>query len=157
MHNWGLKIKIVERTGTNLKKVLQRSNPFKNRLCARQDCFVCTTGGQGPCGALGVTYEIVCKRCLKKYIGETARNAYTRGKEHLNDLERESERSVLMRHAEEDHEGMLPEYTMSVTGVFANDAMMRQISESVQITKNGTINNKTEWNHLKIPRAVIDK
>ena len=46
---------------------------------------------------------------------------------------------------------------MNVTGVYGNDAMMRQISESIRIRKDGEMNNKKEWNCFNLPRAVIEK
>ena len=42
----------------------------------------------------GITYEIKCQGCGDKYIGETATNAYTRGTEHADRLDRRDERSV---------------------------------------------------------------
>ena len=55
----GLRIRIVEKSGMSVKRVLQRSDPFKKRTCERECCFVCRTGGRGPCDSFGVTYEIV--------------------------------------------------------------------------------------------------
>ena len=37
IRNQGYKIKVVEKTGTTLKEVLQKSNPFKQRRCGRED------------------------------------------------------------------------------------------------------------------------
>ena len=89
----GIKIKVVEYAGFSLKRTLQRSNPFKNKYCDREDCFVCISGGKGPCDAEGITYNIVCTECDHEnegkgmsYIRETARNACSRGKEHLKSL-----------------------------------------------------------------------
>ena len=47
---------------------------------------------------------------------------------------------------------------MNVTGVYPNDAMLRQISEGIKISnvdKDSLINSKNEWNYFQIPRAVI--
>ncbi len=46
---------------------------------------------------------------------------------------------------------------MNVTRTFQNDAMLRQITESVMInqTEEGQqINTKEEWMYFRIPRAV---
>ena len=43
----GLRIRIVEKSGMSVKRVLQRSDPFKKRTCERECCFVCRTGGRG--------------------------------------------------------------------------------------------------------------
>ena len=82
IRNQGYKIKVVEKTGTTLKKVLQKSNPFKQQRCGRENCLVCKQAGRGVCNAHGVTYEIQCQGSENKCVGETARNAYTRGMEH---------------------------------------------------------------------------
>ena len=47
---------------------------------------------------------------------------------------------------------------MNVTEVFRDDAMLRQITESVLINKveeGKLINSKREWNYVRIPRAVV--
>ncbi|KAL9971251.1 hypothetical protein ACROYT_G023757 [Oculina patagonica] len=156
----GYRIKVVEKTGTTLKGVLQKSDPFKRQRCGREDCLVCKQAGKGPCNAHGVTYEIECQGCKDKYIGETARNAYTRGIEHTGGLENQDEKSALWRHCVEKHEKERQEFKMSVTGLYGNDAMLRQIAESVKINraeKGSLINTKKEWNYVKLPRVVLDE
>ena len=106
----------------------------------------------------GVTYGLVCQLCRQKYIGETSRSAYTRGKEHLRALEQREQSSVMWRHSCEKHDGSVPGFTMNVTGMFQSDAMLRQISESIQINKvqqDQLINTRSEWSYFRIPRAVV--
>ncbi|KAL9976409.1 hypothetical protein ACROYT_G013708 [Oculina patagonica] len=93
----GYRIKVVEKTGTTLKAVLQKSDPFKRQRCGREDCLVCKQAGKGPCNAHGVTYDIECQGCKDKYIGETARNAYTRDIEHTGGLENQDDGTCLTR------------------------------------------------------------
>ena len=83
----GLRFRVVERAGRTVKNFLQRSNPFRMSTCGKEDCFVCSTGEKGSCRAMGITYDIVCVPCSDmlspgryRYIWETARNAYTRGR-----------------------------------------------------------------------------
>ena len=45
----GLKFHIVEKAVVSVKRMLQISNPFKERTCNREDCIVCQTGGKGSC------------------------------------------------------------------------------------------------------------
>ena len=118
IRNQGYKIKVVEKTGTTLKKVRQKSNPFKQQRCGRENCLVCKQAGRGPCNAHGVTYEIECQECESKYVGETARNAYTRGTEHAGGLENRDEKSALWRHCVEKHGKERQKFKMSVTGVW---------------------------------------
>lgn len=155
----GFNIKVVELSGTTLKDELQRSNPFRGKTCGRGECMVCQNDGKGNCNAIGVTYELICRDCEHKYIGETSRSAYTRGKEHLKSLKSKEEKSVMWRHAREKHGNKVPEFTMNVTNVFGHDAMLRQITEAVLINKSQSdklINNKSEWNYVSIPRVAIN-
>ena len=101
---------------------------------------------------------VVCQLCHRKYIGEASRSAYTCGKEHLRALEQREQSSVMWRHSCEKHDGSVPGFTMNVTGMFQSDAMLRQISESIQINKvqqDQLINTKSEWSYFRIPRAVV--
>ena len=46
---------------------------------------------------------------------------------------------------------------MNVTGTFRDDAILRQVTESVIINKideRMLINSKNEWNYVRIPRVV---
>jgi hypothetical protein len=47
---------------------------------------------------------------------------------------------------------------MDVTGIFGDDAMLRQITESV-LTRNTPgeklMNTKNEWNYVSFPRAQV--
>ena len=120
---------------------------------------MCRTEGKGKCDREGVTYEIKCNGCDSEYIGETARSAYTRGVEHLQALEKKNERSVLWRHCEEKHDNEIQEFKMNVTGMYNNDAMARQIAESVRISKvpeGKLMNTREEWNFFQLPRAVVE-
>ena len=99
----GFKIKVVEKAGIAIKRLLQKSDPFKPRQCEREDCPVCRTEGRGPCSRESVTYEIKCAGCNNVYVGETSRSAYTRGKEHSKSLSNKEERSALWKHCREKH------------------------------------------------------
>ena len=158
----GLRIKVVERTGRTLKSKLQSSNPFKEGGCMRPNCFICTTSNKGNCNTESVTYKIKCEgeNCLKnRYRGETAANGYTRGKKHMSDLVgRNVSNSPLWKHCLEEHDGELQTFQMSITGSYRNDAMLRQITEAVQIenTATGTLmNDRAEWNMTRVPRVTI--
>ncbi|PFX12116.1 hypothetical protein AWC38_SpisGene23975 [Stylophora pistillata] len=155
----GFNIKVVEKAGIAIKRLLQKSDPFKPRQCGREDCPVCSTGGKGPCDRESVTYEIKCIQCNSVYVGETARSAYTRGKEHTKSLNNKEERSALWKHCKEKHNREVKQFRMDVTGVYHNDAMLRQITEGVRINnvnEDSLMNSKNEWNFFQIPRAVID-
>ena len=97
-----------------------------------------------------MNYEIECTRegCNYVYFGETCRNAYCRGREHLNGLERRDEESVLIEHVKECHDYEFTEppchqYKMSVTQCHEK-ALDRLVTEAVKIdmTKRPTLNRK---------------
>ena len=53
----------------------------------------------------------------------------------------------------------MQEFQMKVTGTFKNDAMLRQITEAVQIEcadPDSLMNTRAEWNMTRVPRATID-
>ena len=159
----GIRVKVVEKTGRTLKCQLQTSNPFKEPTCGREDCLLCTTLGQGNCNTEGVTYKLDCaseEQCEEGlYKGETGGNTYTRGQEHTARLAaRDMNNSPLWRHCVEQHGGEEQTFLMSITGTFRNDAMLRQITEAVQINNMGVeerMNDRAEWNMTPVPRTVI--
>ena len=67
---------------------------------------------------------------------------------------------MLRRHANDCHNGVIPDYVMNVTGVYLGDAMLRQITEGIKIRREGCINNKTGMEHYNIAASgnseVID-
>jgi hypothetical protein len=65
----------------------------------------------------------------------------------LRSLKHKEDESVMWRHTGEEHGSDVPDFTMNVTGVFSDDAMFRQITEAVLISKTQSsklINNKNE-------------
>ena len=111
----------------------------------------------------GITYHIdFLGDCERKdlYRGESSHNAYTRGLKQQNDLNAHNvNNSALWRHCRDFHGGTMQEFRMKVTGTFKNDAMLRQISEAVQIERtdpNRLMNTRAEWNMTPVPRATIN-
>ena len=162
--NSGISLAVVEVPGHSLKKRIQRSDPFKSEVCSRADvCLVCGGGvgdrkGGGNCRAEGVTYSIECRVCGCVYVGETARNAHTRGLEHSASVSRKDLRSPLYLHCAEQHQGTLVDFDMRVTGTFGGDALKRQITESVQIQGTSThllMNRRDEWRQTILPRTSL--
>ena len=100
----GFKIKVYEKPGVPLKRLLQRSDPFKPRQCERKNCLVCKAEGRG---SYGVTYEIKCTEGGDVYVAETSRSAYTRVTKHLKSLDNKEERSALWKHYREKHESKI--------------------------------------------------
>ena len=119
----------------------QESYSFEKAKC-EDNCFVCMSEGSGNCRRSNVSYEIVCDRvgCKDVYIGETSRNAFCRGREHLKGLESMKDESVLVEHLKECHEGdtLHPpchKFKMNVTECH-NTTLDRMVSEAVSIDIN---------------------
>ena len=82
----GLRFKVVERGGRKIVNQLQKTNPAGSPGCVKEDCPVCKQpgGGGGGCHKNNVTYQYTCEKDGAVYTGETGRNLYTRGLEHLD-------------------------------------------------------------------------
>ena len=138
-NNQGRKIrfKIVEKSGITLEQKLRRSNPWSGEKCGRRDCFPCRTDEGGDCWREGVTYSLICEECgddVCQYFGESGRNAYTRGAEHLANIQAHDEnKSVLKLHSLHHHNGRdNVNFTMKVTGTHTS-SLDRQVTERVNI------------------------
>ena len=159
----GFKIKIIERSGTKIRDMLHRKDPFRERQCERPDCFVCSSGGKtkGGCNKENIKYSIECtENCRKKdiYHGETSYSAYTRGKEHLEKYNNRDSTSALHNHCINEHQGNRVKFQMNVTGTFHRDPTLRQISEGIDIEdtpQERLMNTRNEWNTPLVPQAVI--
>jgi hypothetical protein len=134
---------ICEVGGERVHHQLWRPNPWPRRRCGRPDCFPCMREGGGNCYTQGVTYTLNCVDCslanggreVAAYKGETGKNAYERGKQHLSFLAKKSEKeSVLWLHSLHHHQGREDiQYSMLVTGTFRKP-LDRQISEKINIS-----------------------
>ena len=162
------RIGVAEVPGTSLKRKLQKSDPFKEKRCNGEGCLVCVEGDGGRCRVNGVTYKVTCKSCDDVYIGETSRNAYTRGLQHTasitapynpaRDGNKPGPTSTLRHHVDMRHakDSTPPTFKMEVTGVYGGDAAKRQISESVNIQHTeGQMNRQDEWRQIHLPRLTL--
>ena len=90
----GLRVTVVERTGTTVKKMLVKSNPFKEESCKDSKCYVCALGVGFNCKDRDSVYRMVCqgtdrtgKMCSNiSYEGETSRSDGERFGEHMGML-----------------------------------------------------------------------
>ena len=103
-------VKIVEKPGQKFFDRLKILNKKpKTKKCNDPDCLISQNGGN--CKTNEIVYFIKCKDCGDVYIGETCRNGHSRGKEHVKNARsenaKEREKSVLLRHMKEKHEGKI--------------------------------------------------
>ena len=134
------RIKFIETSGRKYIDHLRVKDPFQQNCELEERCFICTNAnGPTSCKTANIGYSIICKTCKdrkedKSYEGETCRNAYIRGKEHLKALEQKSKHSVLYKHIENDHNGEkdAAKFQMRVVGR-SKLALGQQIDEGVRI------------------------
>ena len=139
-----ISITIMERGGRRLGQVLGTTVPGGSRRegCGRAKCFTCNTGQEGVCRRTGLGYEICCMLCatnniVAKYAGETGRNLFERGKEHIQDWDRKAGDKPLWKHIIEKHGGRAEEtlfahFKMKLVQVFKS-AQRRKANEGVRI------------------------
>ena len=159
----GAKIKVVEKISSTVKKELQRSNPFGQEHCKRNDCVTCNLGLTINCRKRGPVYEISCNDCEealetpeKKYRGQTGRTMYHRMKEHYTKWENKSEESVLHKHSLECHGGERFGVSIKLLASCYGKPTTRLITEAIhieEVPEENTLNEKSEWNYVKLPRV----
>ena len=60
----GLRVKVVEKGGRNVRQILQKSDVGCSGKCGREECMICVTqAGGGNCYKEGVGYKIWCTQC----------------------------------------------------------------------------------------------
>ena len=116
---------------------------------------MCKDGKGGRCRTNGVRYEVRFTRCNCVYIGETSRNLYTRGKEHLN--KKMEETHFMKEHMDKCHEGMDSRFTGRVTHC-NKDCLSRQVREGVMIRRctRELMNTKSEWFQPSVFRVMSE-
>ena len=160
----GYRLKIVERSGKQVRREFCKSNPWAGSHCQRSNCLVCQQEGGGDCKKRGILYKTTCNQCKgtdkeASYIGESARSGYERGLNHQNDYDGMEFDSHMLKHQILSH-GELQEkltFSMKILKVHTS-AFMRQVHEAVAIEmneKNNILNSKGGFNRCKLPRLAI--
>ena len=150
-----VKIKVVERVGTTVKRALQKSNPFQPKDCGRSGCLFCAEGSGVDCRTRGVVYELWCKDCKRRYRGQTGRDVYCRGKEHVDESD---DKAVVRRHKELFHDGHDVELGCRVLSQCFGKPSRRLIHEAVlidELKEDETMNSKREWSFVKLNKVVV--
>ena len=161
------RIKIVEKGGVKIEKLLVNKNPFKNQKCQEKWCPLCK-GEFGDfniaCNTNNTGYRWVCKTCektknlTKVYEGETSRSIRVRSIEHIRSYEKKKPNSVLHKHKLLDHIDEEVEFELEITGIF-KDALTRQANESIRIYNrcgSEILNSKSEFNHPPTARVMVE-
>ena len=179
------KIKVVEKSGKKIVRLLQKNNPFAKKRCGKEDCLICTEDGGGSCRETGITYSIDCTgvperetqtnadlgrrqhdtgeeptTCEGIYNGETGRNGYTRGTKHKEEYDKKIDGSAMWKHCVQHHDSERQHFKMRVQDRVRNDATKRQILEAVRIGRveeRHRMNSRGEWGSNRIPRIEITR
>ena len=146
----GFNVKVVEKGGTSVKALLQKSDVHGEKRCSFGDCPICATKPTGKCCRESVGYKawcIDCENAGESYVmhGETGRTARVRSKEHMANLRR-MKNSSLWDHVKEIHGGVGVSFGWAVTGSF-NEPLKRQLEEAERIDREpgNLMNSKLEW------------
>ena len=153
-----MKVKVVEKMKSTVKGELQRSNPFKFTKCGRTNCVLCRLNMNIDCRTRGCVYQMKCQKCTRKYRGQTSRSTYERTNEHFLDLLNEKEGSVLFEHFKQYHDGEQCEIEVTILSRCFGEPTTRLITEAVlinELTDDETLNSKSEWNYVSLPRVAI--
>ena len=162
-----VKVKVLEKSGTTVKKLIQKSNPFGNMLCERQQCVVCynedVDTGNINCRTRGCVYLIRCTECQdgtheEKYRGQTGRSIHERMSEHFELYEKKDEKSILWKHAAKQQDDEKFPMKINVDCQCFDQPSRRLVTEAVMINQmdaNESMNRKEEWNYVRIPRIDI--
>ena len=85
---------------------------------------------------------------IKRYTQERLQS----GKEHMDDLRSRNEDSDMWKHCKDRHNGEVKQFRMDVIDTFKKDPMLRQITESVRISRTDErrlINVKEEYDSTR--------
>ena len=171
--NQRTKVKIIEESGVPLLDVLRNATTSSdNPPCSDMDnCLLCSNGQLGICRRSHVLYKMEClgtveekekgenedgenspEICGGLYNGESNRNGFTRGSEHLADSKIHTvegvENSVILKHAWQCHDGEDIKVKMKIVGSFRGDPTGRQVAEAILIRNTPesiSMNSKAEY------------
>ena len=153
-----MKIKVVERAGTTVKQMLQRSDPFEVKGCGRRDCLVCSSEKKVDCRTSGCVYELVCKECDRRYRGTTSRSVYGRTKEEVREWRDMEDGSPLWKHAQLYHGGGDFELDVRILAKCYGKPSRRKITEAVlidELSEEKSMNSKKEWSYVKLTKVGV--
>ena len=95
------------------------------------------------------------------YVGESSRTIFERSREHWNDWRSRSDKSHILKHQDDAHEGNQEPRFMMRTVRFYRSALSRQVGEAVRIMLRGgagsILNSKSEFDRCKIPRLILEE
>ena len=153
-----MNLKVIEKIDNNMRKELQRSNPFKSEKCGRATCKICELESGVNCRARGCIYEMQCKECERRYRGQTGVSADERIDQHFDDWKRGLDTCPLHRHSQLYHQGKRFPVGVKILKNCFGDPTTRRISEAVlidELSADETMNGKNEWTYIKLNKIAV--
>ena len=153
-----MKLKVIEKVDNNVRKEIQRSNPFKGENCGRDSCKICELESGVNCRARGCIYEMHCKECERRYRGQTGNSADERISQHFEDWKRRLDTCPLYRHSQLYHQGNRFPVGVRILSNCFGDPTTRRITESVlidELSSEETMNGKNEWTYIKLNKLSV--
>jgi uncharacterized protein YktA (UPF0223 family) len=153
-----INLKVIEKVDNNMRKELQRSNPFKSERCGRPTCKICELESGVDCRARGCIYEMQCEECSRRYRGQTGVSADERIDKHFEDWKRRVEACPLYRHSQLYHEGKSFPVRVKILKNCFGDPTTRRITEAVlidELSSEETMNGKNEWTYIKLNKISV--
>ena len=146
-------LKVREKVDNNVRRELQRSNPFRLKTCGRRSCIICQRDTGVDCRTRGCIYEMECGECGRKYRGQTGNSIRERIQQHFDDWKRHETSSPLHRHSQLFHSGKSFPVSIKLQKRCYGDPTGRKITEAVLIDKlsgDQTMEGKSEWTFVKL-------
>ena len=158
------RIKIIEKAGISVKNLLAPNDPWGITKCQDPDCFPCTTNiepSKVSCKTPGIVYNIFCNICQNEnekavYVGQSGRNAYNRGKEHVDAFLAGNNSHCLVIHHKTHHPDLprdVSHYRMVLVRSYRSP-LDRQIGEALEIYNADVdvlMNSGAEWGAGRLP------
>ena len=162
------RIKIIEKAGISVKNLLAPNDPWGITKCQDPDCFPCKTNiepSKVNCRTPGIVYNIFCNICQNEnekavYVGQSGRNAYSRGKEHVDAFLAGNNSHCLVIHHKTHHPDLprdVSHYRMVLVRSYRSP-LDRQIGEALEIYNADVdvlMNSGAEWGAGRLPRASV--
>ena len=159
---FGIRVSVVTRAGQSVRRDA-KAEPLKVVGCEREECFPCTGDSERKrdCERNSVGYRITCLTCqqagkLTTYDGESGRNGYARGLEHMQGLRTRSHKSPLWKHCILEHGGEEADFNMEVVTSHSS-CLDRQVNEMVRIGGSRAeviLNSKSDFQQAPLVRLV---
>ena len=144
-----------------LEGELEKARETKTRVLPKEESSTIPD-----CTRESIGYALECVECrekglIRRYIGESSRSAYNRGKEHTIAIESGEAGHPMVRHGWEEHEGRKPRVIMRILTTHQKP-LERLTTEAVKIMDlsrgppERDLNGKSEWGQPRVPKLSVN-